>query len=297
MSCATPLILWSRLLAVVFLIAGPVLHADNPTPTLTEKKVPLKSGKKGDYIVVRDLPDVSDKDTGSSNHSSGFSGVSAMANKTFSPAGFSTAKEDPSLDAHGQNTFQVKSFDASAQTGHAVPKTDTAFPLPSARTYGHATTDLEKSYSTKHYETGTDKLAPSLASTTASDQDRMANLGDHQTETFDSPLPKQYLGPGAQNAPPGTKIKENVTLYSLNELPTRPLTIDEVRNLINHGFKPDTNKPPPPESKPLDDPDYKPEPRPAASEPIIDDDKNDPVPAPGTIAHPPPEDSEPLPQH
>jgi hypothetical protein len=115
-------------------------------------------------------------------------------------------------------------------------------------------------------------------------------------------LSKQYLGPGAQHLPPGFDNKEEVIAQArLSDLPNRPLTIDEVRGLINHGFKPDTNVKPETSSKPLNDPDYKPEVSPAPPDSPqgskADDDKNDPLPAPGTMSQPPPENSESLPQH
>ena len=129
-------------------------------------------------------------------------------------------------------------------------------------------------------------------------------------DTFASPeANKEYGGPEAdiirQRVKPGLQIDGD--LQKLTEIPNRPLTVDEVRALINHGFKPDFTKPAAPDNKALNDPDYQPEPLridppedatpappAAAAHKVQDDDTNDPVPAPGTMAEHP-EDSEPLP--
>jgi hypothetical protein len=88
------------------------------------------------------------------------------------------------------------------------------------------------------------------------------------------------------------------------------LSVDEVRALINHGFKPDLSEPAAPASKPLNDPNYQPEPlriEPTSADDALpvppapgmhkvqDDDSNDPVPSPGTMAEHP-EDAQSLPK-
>ncbi len=112
----------------------------------------------------------------------------------------------------------------------------------------------------------------------------------------DSMSNKMYLGPGAQRVPDDIVIKENVVISRMSGLPNRSLSIDEVRNLINHETKPNTDAKPDAPNKPLNDPNYKPEPLRDAPSPASEDDKNDPVPPPGTMAAPPPENAEPLPQ-
>jgi hypothetical protein len=108
---------------------------------------------------------------------------------------------------------------------------------------------------------------------------------------------KQYLGPGAQHVPDDIVIKDNFVISRMSGLPNRPLSIDEVRNLINHETKPNTDIKPDEPSKPLNDPNYKPEPLRDMPAPNNNDDANDPVPPPGTMASPQaPENSEQLPQ-
>ncbi len=59
-------------------------------------------------------------------------------------------------------------------------------------------------------------------------------------------------------------MKENVVIAHVSDIPNRPLTVDEVRGLINHGLKPDTAAPPGMPSKAINDPNYKPEASPEA---------------------------------
>ncbi len=141
-----------------------------------------------------------------------------------------------------------------------------------------------------------------LASATSPDQGRSATIEKQNSAAFASPLgDKKFEGDEAQAARRHLSRNKSGQI-EITDLPDRPLTIDEVRNLINHGFKPDTEVKPEEPSKPLNDPDYKPEPlrdmpAPASS----DDDKDDPVPAPGTMSSPaipavPAENSDALPQ-
>ena len=98
-------------------------------------------------------------------------------------------------------------------------------------------------------------------------------------------------------------MKENTVIAHVSDIPDRPLTIDEVRGLINHGFKPDTTASPDAPTKAINDPDYKPEASPEPPEapsmraPLIDDDRDAPLPSPGTMSQTAPENSDPLPQH
>jgi hypothetical protein len=107
---------------------------------------------------------------------------------------------------------------------------------------------------------------------------------------------KTFQGPEAVAAHQHLTMTDDGKIF-ISDLPNRALTIDEVRNLINHGFKPNTDLKPEEQSKPLNDPNYKPEPLREMPAPATDDDRNDPVPPPGTMAAPqPPENSVPLPQ-
>lgn len=230
-----------------------------------------------------------------------------MANKTFSvpsDSGFQSSAEFKSRD---QNSFISKpyTFDPSAPS---VPNLNTqaGAGLPTASAYSRNATGVDKSYPTQNSDAGQNQTAL-FASATSSDQGRTAVLGGQTTSTFASPFAdKNFEGAEADAAKRHlTRMKNGQILVT--DLPSRPLTIDEVRDLINHGFKPNTDAPPAEEpSKPLNDPNYVPEPLRGDPNPSLDttkptpagdDDKDDPVPPPGTMAAPQaPENSQPLPQ-
>jgi len=194
-----------------------------------------------------------------------------------------------------QNTFTTKpyAFDSSAPT---APNLNEKFTTTTSADSRNAT-GFDKSYPTSTDTDGKNKTAL-FASATSPDQGRTAVLGGQTTSTYASPLSDQtFHGDEADAAKRHLTRLQNGQML-VTDLPNRPLTIDEVRQLINHGFKPDTDvKPTDEPSKPLNDPQYKPEPlREAPPVSSNDDDKDDPVPPPGTMAAPPPENTQPLPQ-
>lgn len=275
--------------------------------------VPIKTANGTTYVKVKKQVDPYQNVSASSSSDKydptnlDFSKSSPLANKQFSPASASASTSDSFVDRdHG--TFITKPYtgDASSQADHALPNLNTEVSTPATRAYDQSASGTQKSFITPTPDVGQNKTAILASSSAANEQDRTAALEAGKTETYTSPLAsKQYLGPGAQNVPDDVTIKNNVVLANIthkpivlsrmSNLPNRPLTVDEVRDLINHETKPNLDEEPEPPSKPLNDPDYKPEPSPAP--PSTDDDKNDPVPSPGTIATPqPPENLEPLPQ-
>jgi len=221
-----------------------------------------------------------------------------MAHKQFASDGASIAKNNSSVQAQEQRTFITKSYfsNASSQADSSTPNLTTKISQPTFNSYTHNATGFDKGFNTSAANLGQDSTAMP-ASAASSYQGRTAQLGGQKTEVFASTIltPKQYLGPGAQKVPDGVTVKENVVISRMNDLPNRDLTVDEVRDLINHEAKPNTDAKPEPPSKPLNDPDYKPIPSPAP--PPVDEDKSDLIPPPGTMAEPqPPENSEPLPK-
>jgi len=297
------LIFWIRLIAVIFVTTGRLLHADDPPAssdgsktvpvTVDGKTVPFRVKEQGDPYK-----NVSSSDsTGKYDPERIFSTTSSMADKTFSLPSDSLSKGNSDFNNRDQNTFITKPYalDPSAPT---APNLDTKASFPTTSAYSRNATGFDKSYITSNADAGQNRTAVLAASTVSIDQNRTAVLGGpEKPEVFasDPMANKQYLGPGAQHVPDDLIIKDNVVISRMSGLPNRPLSIDEVRNLINHGFTPDTDVKPAEPSKPLNDPNYKPEP--LRIMPTGDDDKNDPVPSPGTMAAPQaPENSEPLPQ-
>lgn len=305
MSKDRPLIFWTRLLAVTFVTTGRLLHADDASATSDGyRTVQINAGGKTVPIRVRDQSDPF-KNVSSSNStgkydptSVNFSATSSMANKSFTYSD-SALKNTSNFKSHDQDTFITKTYVAD-DTSPTAPNLDTKANFPSTSAYSRHATGFDKSYPTSNADVGQSQTAVLASSATSADQNRTALLGGPEKPeglVADPMANKQYLGPGAQKVPDGIVIKDNGVISRMSGLPNRPLSIDEVRNLINHGFTPDTDIKPEEPSKPLNDPDYKPEPIRDTPAPANDDDTNDPVPPPGTMAAPSaPENSEPLPQ-
>jgi hypothetical protein len=300
-----PLISWTHLIAVTFLATGRLLHADDPPASFDGyKTVPVSVG--GKTIPVRVKEEGDPFKNVSSSHSTGkydperiFSATSSMANKEFSPPSDSISKSNSDFKNRDQDTFITKAYvdDASSPT---APNLNAKAGFPKAGAYNRNAAGFDKSYITSNADAGQSRAAVLASSTLSTDQNRTAVLGGPEKPDVlasNSMANKQYLGPGAQHAPDDMIIKENVVISRMSGLPNRPLSIDEVRNLINHETKPNTDVKPEEPGKPLNDPNYKPEPLRDTPSPGGDDDKNDPVPPPGTMAAPQaPENSEPLPQ-
>jgi len=294
-----------RLVAVIFMTTGRLLHADDqPASSDGYKTVPVTVGGKTVPVRVREAGDPfknvsSSNSTGKYDPERIFSTTSSMADKTFSLPSDSISKSNSDFTNRDRGTFITKAYvpDASAPT---VPNLNTKASFPTTGAYSRNATGFDKSYLTSTADAGQNRTAVLASSTVSADQNRTAVLGGpEKPEVFasDSMANKQYLGPGAQHVPDDIIIKENVVISRMSGVPNRPLSIDEVRNLINHDTKPNTDVKPEEPSKPLNDPNYKPEPLRIMPAPAGDDDKNDPVPPPGTMAAPQaPENSEPLPQ-
>jgi hypothetical protein len=296
-----------RLIAVTFVTTGRLFAADaSPAPASPDgykaKTVPVKvNGKTVPIRVVENDPF---KNVSSSNSTDkydpraiNFSTRSAMADKSFSLSSSSLSQTSSDFKNEGQDTFITKPY--TGNTSSSVPNLDAKTSFTTAGGYNRNATGFNKGYNTSTADAGQTRTAmfASNTSTTTADQNRTALLGSRTVSIAASPLgEKTFQGPEADAARRTLSRTDDGKIY-VSELPNRPLTIDEVRNLINHGFKPNTDIKPSEPSKPLNDPNYKPEPLRDTPSPASDDDKNDPVPPPGTMAVPQaPENSEPLPQ-
>ncbi len=226
-----------------------------------------------------------------------YSAANAMANKSFmAGAGSGWDKSAQMKDAYVTKPYALDQPANSNYTGKS------AFPT-AAFAGGRTLAAYDRKFATKTADAGQDETAAAFAAIGSSEQNRTAPIDARPVETFAAPMAdKTFQGPEEDARHKKlTRVGDGQIL--VEDLPDRPLTIDEVRDLINHGFKPNTSEPPPPASKPLNDPDYQPEPlriEPTESETPAprnarDDDKDDPVPAPGTMAEPP-ENSQPLPK-
>jgi len=301
------LLSWPPLLAVTVVTTIRPLSADDPSASSDGyKTVFIKHGDKSLPIRVRESDPfkniTSPAPTGKYDPTQfSFNTTSSMANKSFSqPTGAPPTGNDDANNGT-PNTFVTKSyrFDSNAPS---APDLDRKSSVSANSAFNRTAPGFDKSYSASTTDAAQNQTAL-FASTTSTDQGRTAVLSDHSTTSpgFVSPLSgKVFQGEEADALHRSlTRMKNGQMLVT--DLPDRPLTIDEVRALINHGFKPDTSAPPPPPSKPLNDPNYQPEPLreepPAANAGATDDDKDAAVPPPGTMsAPPPPENTQPLPQ-
>lgn len=296
---------WTCLIAVACLTTGQILHADDkPTnPAIPEgyKEVHLKAG--GTVLVPKEANSYqhvrsSDPTEAYKPDHINYGATSHMADKTFTPAASSYSKHDSALGTGDQSSFLTKAYVDPAQSNHALPNLNQKYNLPDANTMGHPVSDFNKSYATPSASLGHNS-SDAYATRTSSDQRRTAILGQEKTAAFASSMAnKPFTGKNA-DVVLNRASPIDASQIQVKDLPDRPLTIDEVRALINHGFKPNTDAKPDEDqpSKALNDPDYTPEPFRELQPPPTEDDKNDPVPPPGTMAQPPPENSEPLPQH
>jgi len=296
---------WVCFLAVTTLTSGSALHADDATASVPSNRAKLVALPEGGAIKVQDTPDPgrnlrvpppSDK---YDPRSFSMNQTSSLANKSFSADSITPSKSGSSL-VRDQAAFSAKPFTNFTQADTTTQTAKTKYSTSGNGDYNRSNSLFDKNFGTSDAAMGHD--ASKSFSKTSTEQGRTSSLSGKTSETHTSDLAKQYLGPGAQHVPDGL-VKENVVIGSVNEIPNRPLTIDEVRGLINHGFKADTKNAPSESSKPMNDPNYVPEASPEPPDRVSpvpaapDDDKSGALPSPGTLAQPPPENSTPLPQH
>jgi hypothetical protein len=291
-----------------FLASSLVLHADDkPTAPPGYKMVPVSMGNgHTGYIQVKDASKM--YSDGSTPNNSGFNMTSSMANKTFLPDAGSGSGSN--YQAKMQSTFATKSYFAKASdaTDQSMPGLHDEAPVKADTAFSRRADGFDRSFQTSSADEQT-KTSP-MGSQKSDDSDRTANMGGHEIKEFAyTDSDKTYTGPEARGVKHDLD-RMNQGLESLKDLPDRPLTIDEVRALIDHGVKPDLDEKPAAPSKPLNAPDYQPDAAPAPlREPIqpghlkdVNDVDTD-LSVPGAVAHPDetvpdpaPENSEPLPQ-
>jgi hypothetical protein len=309
----TPLLVRTSLAAVALLAAGLFLRGDDTSTPPAPKPPPGYKvlyhdvgGKKVPIFVKQQLDPL--------RHAGGigfdpldpqkvFSESNPESNKTFIPAAASGV--DKSADLNTQEAFATKVYDTTGP--------GSVYNLGSKSTYQTASYNgtkaaagYDQSFATKSVSPELDQAASAFAPIGASGQNLTAPVGAKTYDTFASPEEdKKFTGPEEEASHNHLKRLSNGQIL-IEDIPDRPLSIDEVRDLINHGFKPDFTKPAVPDDKALNDPDYQPEPLridppedatpvpPAGTHKVQDDDANDPVPSPGTMAEHP-ENTEPLP--
>lgn len=281
-------------------ISAPTLVSNTDTGAPETQTVPIKLGDhKTAAIKVQKQKDPFASLTKEERNI--FSRESTFANKQFATNKAEFSKSDMAFQ---KSSFQAKPFFSNDDSGTntTTANLNTKVPTQATAAYNQHVSGFDKNFATSGSDSAQNKKTL-FNSSTSDYQGRTASFdATKSTPLSTSTLAqKQYLGPGAQKVPEGVEIKENTVLTRMSALPDRPLTIDEVRNLINHEVKPDADAKPESESKPLNDPDYtppvSPEPPSRASSHSSSSDDDDPIPSPGAMANPqPPENSEPLPR-
>ncbi|MCE0497204.1 MAG: hypothetical protein LV481_04575 [Methylacidiphilales bacterium] len=299
---------------ICFVIAGlaaitPILCADDKTTPADSdgyKTVPVvgSDGKTTNIRVQKQpQPDARLSSTSSDGKYDptqyNLNKTSSFANKSF-PDAF-LYQNNGAQETREQHSFITKSYftdNGSPSNQPALADFNTKATYPVTDAYTRTAPGLDKSYTANQTDAAQNKSAQFTAGASEY-QNRAVTLETHKIDTSASPLAnKTYTGPEAV-LEQREMSKLNQGLMQMKDLPNRPLTIDEVRDLINHGVKPDTDAAPAPSSKPLNDPDYKPEPALPLPPPDTSDED---VPSPGILAaqhqqqEAPPENSEPLPK-
>lgn len=299
---------WIRFAAVTLLTATPLLCAvadDTKPPTAPEgyKMVPVKMGDKTGYIEVQNQngsnPIFQQPAPPPGKYDPTWMGAtSPVANKSFFTTTAESAQSKTSLYSSDHDSFVTKPFSGPTPSWAQSGKTS-KLALPPAPEEAQKTAGFNQTFATSSASLG-DKSTSPFATMKSSEQDRTSPLASKTSDVvLNSYAVKPFQGEEADSVRKDLS-KTNNGLMQLKDLPNRPLTIDEVRALINHGIKPNTDEPAAEPSKPLNDPDYKPEPLRDTPQPYLNDkDKNEdkdlPLPGPGAMAHPP-ENADPLPQ-
>jgi hypothetical protein len=224
--------------------------------------------------------------------------TSSFANKKFSTSESALSKNDTASEARTDNRFITKSYSdvKPDSTSDFSRKYQTTAFANSARASG----DLQKTFATSTSDMAQTK--ETAFAKTSGYQGQTAVLGGPKNPPFSGLSP---LGDKTFSDPEMMHVRRdpyaaNLDVSRMVDLPNRPLTIDEVRNLINHETIPNLDAKPEPPTKPLNDPGYEPPVQaPFAHEPSNPgpEEKDDGLPSPGTMAAPPaPENSEPLPK-
>jgi hypothetical protein len=233
-----------------------------------------------------------------------FSRTSPLATKSFATSFAALSKNDtaeetklPAFNTHAFDTSAYNQSDrkyatmADSESSRSNDDFSKTYQLPQ----GGADADLNRSFATKTSEF---QGKTALLTQTPSKTDPFATPSSLSDKTFFDPA-MEHVKRDRYAAVDGLDVQR------LTNLPNRPLTITEVRNLINHEQIPNLADKPEEEDandKALNDPNWAPPtiapmaPDNTRATPPPDIEKQGDLPAPGEMAQPPPENSEPLPK-
>jgi hypothetical protein len=313
MSRNRALLYWAPCFVVILAFSSPVLRANGQAgaPVPSDKdyhEVTVKNGKKTAVIRVKDqigprlhgeLP--SNGVYSPTNLDLGRS--SSFSNKEFTVGNSSLSKTDTAEEALSGNRFVTKSFslsksDSMADVGKTYKTSSFTESARGSNDYQGKTFATSASTMTQGKDAafeGAGKTSTFQGQTAVLDGDKktpFSGTSDLNDKTFSDPEMKHI-----RRDPYSTG--NNLDVKRLTDLPNRPLTIKEVRNLINHETVPNLNEKADDDLKSLNDPEYEP-PAPFKDyrpKQLPAEEKDNGLPSPGMMATPtPPENGQPLPK-
>jgi len=296
------------LFSALALAISAIAHADNPPSKLPSPAAPDKPppgyhdmtiNVGGKPMTIR-VPD-EHKNTlkNSSPANSGpydptnldLNHASVYSNKTFSTSSAILSNDDGTNLTHGQKRFETSSFATGAYNQSDRTFQTAAYKSSSSRN----SDDFSKSYQLPAAASGLNRSFDVKGSDLQNKKALIADNPKDKVDPFATPWSegdKRFFDPALTHVKRDPYAPANVDTKKLNDLPNRPLTIDEVRRLINHEQVPDLDKPPEPESGPLNDPNFVPKldtavsSKAAPATPPPDETKEDELPSPGMMAKP-----------
>jgi hypothetical protein len=218
-----------------------------------------------------------------------FSGTSSFANKSFSAQDSALSKSITAPEL-GHQPFLTHSFGATAAYNQSDRTFETAAYHPDAR----SSDNFNKAYTLPDNQ---NSLAKPFAVKSSDLQDKQALIGQKQlADPFATPWTegdKKFYDPALRNVKRDPYAGDSLDVSRLTNLPNRPLTVDEVRSLINHEQIPDLNSKPDAASRALNDPDWAPplklpemDEKNTSAPPPADETKDGELPSPGMMAQP-----------
>jgi hypothetical protein len=268
---------------------------DKPPPGSHDVKI--YAGGKPMTVRVRDQakPELKDSETTDGHYdpsSMNINRTSSYANKTFSTREATLTKDDTAEEAHDQKRFVTSSYNTGSYN-QANRTFQTATYKDSSRTSG----DFAKTYQLPAAASEANRTFAVKGSDYQGKKALIADNPKEKTDPFTTPWSqsdKRFFDPAMTHVKRDPYAAANgLDVKHLNELPNRPLTVDEVRDLINHEQIPNLDAPPDPASKPLNDPEWEPPVKPpmlddkaAPATPPADEAKDGELPSPGMLAKP-----------
>jgi hypothetical protein len=226
--------------------------------------------------------------------------TSSFADKTFSTRDATLAKDDTAEEAHDQKRFVTGSYDTGSYN-----QANRTFQTTAYKDSSRTSSDFAKAYQLPAAASEANRTFAVKGSDYQGKKALIADNPKEKTDPFATPWAqsdKRFFDPAMTHVKRDPYAAANgLDVKHLNELPNRPLTIDEVRNLINHEQIPNLDAPPDPASKPLNDPEWEPptqapmlNDKAAPATPPPDEAKAGELPSPGMLAKP--ESDEPPPK-